>query len=586
MSIRIPRPEHPNPQWERTNWKNLNGTWEFEIDRSNSGIYRELWNKEHLESSITVPFCPESPLSGVNFKDFMLAVWYKKALTFREDELHGNRIILHFGAADFETTVYVNGTPAGLPHVGGYGSFEYDITDKLTVGDNDITVRCYDDTRSPRQAGGKQSPRFESHRCYYTRTTGIWQTVWYEIVPESYIRYARILPDLENVSVTIDAELCGKGDLSAEVYYEGKKVGEASKKKRSVTGQLEISLSEKHVWEIGNGRLYDLILRFGKDEVRSYFGLRSVEMNGMKFLLNGKSVFQRLVLDQGFYPDGICTAPTEEMLVKDIQCGLDAGFNGARLHQKVFEPRYLYHADKMGYLVWGEYGNWGLDYSDIANLSTFLPDWLSAIKRDFNHPSVIGWCPFNETWDYGEQKKRQDDALLRIVYEQTKQYDPTRPCIDTSGNYHVITDIFDIHDYDQNPETFKARFDEAYKSHTITERQARCSERQTWDGKLPLFLSEYGGIGFQLVNNDFETGRRKTDWSYGKSTGSYEEFYERYRGLTHALLDNPLMMGFCYTQLTDVEQEKNGLFTYEGRLPKFDMAILSEINKKKAAIED
>lgn len=586
MENHIPRPEHPNPQWERANWQNLNGTWEFEIDRSDSGIYRELWNKEHLEASITVPFCPESPLSGVNFKDFMLAVWYKKHLTFTESDLAGNRVILHFGAVDFETTVYVNGTPAGLPHVGGYGSFEYDITDLLRVGENDVTVRCYDDTRSPRQPAGKQSPRLESHRCYYTRTTGIWQTVWYEIVPEGYIKYARMIPDLENVSVMIDCELAGRGDLSAEVYYEGKKVGEASKKNLSVTGQLEVKLSEKHVWELGHGRLYDLVLRFGKDEVKSYFGLRSVEMDGMKFRLNGKSVFQRLILDQGFYHDGICTAPTEEMLVKDIQCGLDAGFNGARLHQKVFEPRYLYHADKMGYMVWGEYGNWGLDYSDIASLSTFLPDWLSAVKRDFNHPALIGWCPFNETWDYGEQKKRQDDALIRIVYEETKRYDPTRPCIDTSGNYHVLTDIYDIHDYDQDPVTFKERFDSAWKNGTITERQARCSERQTWNGKLPLFLSEYGGIGFQLVNNDFETGRRKTAWSYGKSTGSYEEFYERYKGLTHALLDNPLMLGFCYTQLTDVEQEKNGLFTYEERAPKFDMAIISEINKKKAAIED
>ena len=586
MEHRIPRPEHPNPQWERANWKNLNGTWEFEIDRSDSGIYRELWNKEHLESSITVPFCPESPLSGVNFKDFMLAVWYRKTLSFTEADLAGNRVILHFGAADFETTIWVNGTACGLPHVGGYGSFEYDITPFLQVGDNVVTVRCYDDTRSPRQPAGKQSPRFESHRCYYTRTTGIWQTVWYEIVPESYIKYARILPDLENVSVTIDAELVGRGDLSAEVYYEGRKVGEASKQNRSVTGQLEIKLSEKHIWEIGHGRLYDLVLRFGEDEVKSYFGLRSVELDGMKFRLNGKSVFQRLVLDQGFYHDGICTAPTEEMLIKDIQCGLDAGFNGARLHQKVFEPRYLYHADKMGYMVWGEYGNWGLDYSDIASLSTFLPDWLSAVKRDFNHPSIIGWCPFNETWDYGEQKKRQDDALIRIVYEETKRYDPTRPCIDTSGNYHVETDIYDIHDYDQDPVTFKERFDSAWKNGTITERQARCSERQTWNGKLPLFLSEYGGIGFQLVNNDFETGRRKTAWSYGKSTASYEEFYERYKGLTDAILDNPLMLGFCYTQLTDVEQEKNGLFEYETRAPKFDMEIISAINKRKAAIED
>ena len=512
----------------------------------------------------------------------MLCVWYKKTLTFTEEELSGNRVIFHIGAADFETKVWVNAQLIGLPHVGGFTSFEYDITSALKAGDNIVTIACYDDTRSPRQPGGKQSPRYESHRCYYTRTTGIWQTVWYEIVPESYVKYAKIIPDLENVSVSINAELCGTGDLSAEVFYEGKKVGEASKKNLSVNGQLEIQLSEKHVWELGAGRLYDLVIRFGKDEVKSYFGLRSIEMKDGKFLLNGKSVFQRLVLDQGFYPDGILTAPSEEALIKDIQCGLDAGFNGARLHQKVFEPRYLYNSDKMGYMVWGEYGNWGVDYSDIANLSTFLPDWMASVKRDFNHPSLIGWCPFNETWDYGPQAKRQDPNLLRIVYEQTKLYDPSRPCIDTSGNYHVVTDIYDIHDYEQNPEIFKENYDKLYKEGELHDR---FKARQTWKGE-PVFISEYGGIGFQLANNDYETGRRTTSWSYGKSTFSYEEFYERYKGLTHAIIDNPRMFGFCYTQLTDVEQDKNGLFNYEDRTPKFDMAIISEINKKKAAIED
>lgn len=581
MNTLIPRPEHPNPQWERKNWKCLNGTWQFEIDHGASGQDRKLHHAESLSSEIVVPFCPESSLSGVNNKDFMLCVWYKKAVSFTEEELAGNRVILHFGAADFETRVWVNGASAGLAHIGGYTSFEYDITKHLTAGENLITVCCLDDVRSPRQACGKQSGGYYSRGCHYTRTTGIWQSVWYEIVPENYVKYARIIPDLENVSVMIDAELCGKGDFSAEVFYEGKKVGEAAKVNCAVTAQLEVKLSEKHVWELGHGRLYDLVIRFGKDEVKSYFGLRSIAMDGPKFMLNGKSVFQRLVLDQGFYHDGICTAPSDEMLIKDIQCGLDAGFNGARLHQKVFEPRYLYHADRMGYMVWGEYGNWGLDHSDIANLSTFLPDWLDSVKRDFNHPSLVGWCPFNETWDYGAQKKRQDDRFLRIVYEETKRYDPTRPCIDTSGNYHVVTDIFDIHDYDQNPETFKERYDAAWKSGEIVEGNGNCRKRQKWDGKQPLFLSEYGGIGCKLPSED-----RSVSWSYGNATTSYEEFYKRYEGLTHALLDNPLMMGFCYTQLTDVEQEQNGLFLYETREPKFDMAVISRINKKKAAIED
>ena len=581
MSNFIPRPEHPNPQWERKTWKTLNGTWQFEIDNSSSGKDRKLYEAPSLSSEIIVPFCPESPLSGVNNKDFMACVWYKRAVSFTEQELDGNRVILHFGAADFETDVWVNGKSVGLPHVGGYTSFEYDITKQLTVGENVITVCCRDDVRSPRQGTGKQSQRFFSHECYYTRTTGIWQSVWYEIVPESYVKYARILPDLENLSVTIDAQLCGRGDLSVEVFYEGKKVGEAAKVNCSVTSQLEVKLSEKHVWEPGHGRLYDLVIRFGRDEVKSYFGLRSVELDGIKFKLNGKSVFQRLVLDQGFYHDGVCTAPTEEMLIKDIQCGLDAGFNGARLHQKVFEPRYLYHADRMGYMVWGEYGSWGLDHSDAANLSTFLPDWLDSVKRDCNHPSIIGWCPFNETFDFGPQRKRQDDRFIRLAYEETKRLDPTRPCIDSSGWFHVSTDIYDVHDYEQDPEAVRARYNEAVENGAFTEAMAICRRRQKWTPGQPLFVSEYGGIGFCLPRNDLEVS-----WSYGNATTSYEEFYARYEGLTHAILDNPLIMGLCYTQLTDVEQEQNGLFTFETREPKFDMEIISRINKKKAAIED
>ncbi len=579
MSNRIPRPEHPNPQWERKNWKNLNGKWQFEIDAVASGISRELWKKETLADEITVPFCPESTLSGIGNKDFMLCVWYKKILTFTADELAGNRVILHFGGADFTTTLWVNEKKIGLPHVGGSGSFEYDITAALTEGENSVVVCCEDDTRAPAQPGGKQSLKHYSYGCYYTRTTGIWQTVWYEIVPETYIKYARILPDAQNATVAINAELCGTGDLSAEVFYEGKKVGEAKKSGLSVTGQLEIALSEKHLWELGNGRLYDLVLHFGKDEVKSYFGLRTVEMKDGKFLLNGKSVFQRLVLDQGYYADGVWTAPTEEALVKDIECSLAAGFNGARLHQKVFEPRFLYHADRMGYMVWGEYASWGIDHSDIANLSTFLPDWMGVLKRDVNHPSIVGWCPFNETWDYGPQRKWQDNRFLGILYEQTKQFDPSRPCIDTSGNYHVVTDIYDVHNYEQDPAVFKEQYDRLFLENVLYERWPA---RQEWQGE-PVFVSEYGGIGVHLAERDAE---RKAAWSYGKSCAGYEEFYARYEGLTHAILDNPKIMGFCYTQLTDVEQEQNGLFTFEDRAPKFDMSIISRINKKKAAIED
>ena len=551
----------------------------FEIDNSQSGENRKLYEANTLAGEITVPFCPESELSGVGNKDFMMCVWYKKVVSFTEGDLDGNRVILHFGAADFRTKLWVNGKRVGMDHIGGYGSFEYDITSELVAGDNLVTVACYDNTRDPHQARGKQSELYHSHGCDYTRTTGIWQTVWYEIVPENYVKRADFYPDAINCTLSINAELAGSGDLSAEVFFEGKKVGEACKKNLSVSGQLEIALSEKHLWELGDGKLYDVVLRFGKDEVKSYFGLRSIELKDGKFLLNGRSVFQRLVLDQGFYHDGIYTAPTEDALVRDIELSMSVGFNGARLHQKVFEPRFLYHADRLGYMVWGEYGSWGLDHSDITSLSTFLPDWTSIVKRDFNHPAIIGWCPLNETWDYGPQKKRQNDDFLRIIYEQTKLIDPTRPCIDTSGNYHVITDIYDTHDYEQSVEIYRERYAALAERGELYDKFAPA--RQQWKGE-PFFLSEYGGIGFALAG---EKNKEKA-WCYGNSTQSYEEFYERYRGLTHTLLDNPRVMGFCYTQLTDVEQELNGLFFYETREPKFDVKTLYEINAKKAAIED
>ena len=590
----IPRPEHPNPQWERKNWKNLNGTWQFEIDCSCSGEERGLPEAQALSGTITVPFCPESKLSGVAVKDFMNCVWYKKDLTFTDAELTGNRILFHIGACDYETKVWVNGKSTGFSHRGGYTPIDLDITPWLHPGSNQITVAAYDDIRSFKQPGGKQSARYDSYRAYYTRTTGIWQTVWYEIVPENYIRYARLTPDLENGTVSIEVELVGSGDFTAEAYYGGKLVGTATKKNKSVTAQLELSLSEVYPWELGNGRLYDLILRFGQDEVKSYFGLRSIELKGGKFYLNGTPVFQRLILDQGYYPESITTAPTEEALIRDIQCGMAAGFNGARMHQKVFEPRYLYHADRLGYMVWGEYGSWSMDITSLDAVAIFLPQWLESIRRDYSHPALITWCPFNETWDtchhYPEsQSIEQNNDVVRIIYEQTKLLDPTRPCVDTSGNYHVKTDIYDVHDYEQDPAVFKANYDKLvtegilWDRHHLRWRYNGRTEgtRQTWQGE-PVHVSEYGGIGIHVETDE----QRKKSWSYGNAAKSYEEFYARYKALTDALLDNPRVFGFCYTQLTDVEQEKNGLFTYAGRQPKFDLEIISAINRRKAACEE
>ena len=574
MTDYIPRWELPVPQMERKEWCNLNGTWDFAFDFGRSGMEQGFGQKtEWNDQKIIVPFCPESELSGVHYTDFIPAVWYHRTFTLDASQCAG-KIYLHFGAVDYECHVFVNGTEAGW-HKGGYASFAFEISSLVKEGENHLVVYAEDDTRSPMQPTGKQSDRYASYGCSYTRTTGIWQTVWMEFVPVAHIVSTQYYPNIADNTVTIKAVVSGEGTFTAEASYEGSPCGTASAKAACVNVFVTVPLSERHLWQPGEGNLYDLKLTFGDDEVKSYFGLREVKLDGYRFLINGVSVFQRLVLDQGFYPDGIYTAPSDEALQNDIRLSMAAGFNGARLHQKVFEPRFLYHCDRMGYLVWGEMASWGFDISDYSSYEAFLPEWMEVLARDFNHPAIIGWCPFNETWDY--EGRRQKDGLIRNTYRATKQYDTTRPCIDTSGNYHVETDIYDVHDYQQNPEIFGQSFD-AFGEGTGPFRDEH-SARQQYTPGLPMFVSEYGGIKWATDTSDEKA------WGYGDGPKTKEEFVERYRGLTNVLLRNPKMFGFCYTQLTDVEQEQNGIYTYH-REPKMDVRAFYEINTQKAAIED
>lgn len=587
--MNIPRAEHPNPQWERETWKNLNGPWEFEFDFGCSAVERRLWEKERFDREILVPFCPESRLSGIGYTDFINGVAYRRNFELSQEELSG-RVLLHFGAVDYEASVYVNGTLVGS-HKGGYTSFCFDITKHVAPGPNTLFVAVKDDVRSGLQPKGKQAHLYASSGCDYTRTTGIWQTVWLEFVPERHIQSAKYYPDPANGKVTVTGLVQGQGTLQLTTLWEDKPVGEAALSVEDGFFTVQLDLSETHLWEPGKGGLYTLLLSFGEDRVKSYFGLRTAKFQGRKFLLNGKSLFQRFVLDQGFYPDGIYTAPTEEDLVKDIQLSFAAGFNGARLHEKVFEARFLYHCDRLGYLVWGEYPNWGLDHAHPLSTETYLNQWSEAVERDFNHPAIIGWCPFNETWGYREE--REKNALLTSLYKLTKQLDPTRPCIDSSGNYRVLSEVYDIHDYDQDTQSFQARWDGL--TDRIRETGGVIPEEdpffnsapegpsgrapffnQPYDNQ-PIFVSEYGGIRWP---DDTVEG-----WGYGNAPATPEEFFARYKGLTEALLNNPEIFGFCYTQLYDVEQEVNGLYTY-GRAQKFDISLIRKINQQKAAIED
>jgi beta-galactosidase/beta-glucuronidase len=572
----IPRPEYPRPQLVRADWMNLNGEWGFEIDQSVSGEARGLSFDKPLTSKILVPFCPESDLSGVGEKDFMASVWYRREVTLPEawQQTH-KRILLHIGACDYETTVWVNGEKAGK-HLGGYVSFSFEITDLLKPGANTIVIRAVDDLRCGLQPHGKQSDRFGSYGCLYTRTTGIWQTVWLEAVPGTYLSSVRYYPEIDQSQVTIQARIDGNTAgyrLQAVALAKGVEVGRADVPASSLV-TFTIALSERHLWEPGAPFLYDIqftLVKAGQaeDTVSSYFGLRNIVIDGKRVLINHKSVFQRLVLDQGFYPDGIYTAPTEEALKGDIELSMAMGFNGARLHQKVFEPRFLYWADKMGYLTWGEMASWGLDLANPYALERFLTEWLEIVERDFNHPSIVGWCPFNET------NPQQNPEVLRMTYRATKAIDLTRPVIDTSGYVHVETDIYDCHNYEQDPRKFIAAF-EAFKTSDVI-YQNFPKDDAAYLGQ-PYFVSEYGGIWWNPGQLDDKS------WGYGDRPRTEQQFLQRYKELTEALLQNPNMFAFCYTQLTNVEQEVNGLYTYD-RHAKFDPAIICQINSQRAAIE-
>jgi beta-galactosidase/beta-glucuronidase len=566
----LPRPEHPSPQMQRAEWLNLNGTWQFaETDDEKDMSW--LSDKAYPDT-IVVPFCRESILSGLARTGFVKNVWYRR--TFQKPaDWKSPRTRLHIGACDWKTTVWVNGQQVG-EHLGGSAPLCFEITDQLKPGDNTIVIHAFDDTRSGLQATGKQAHSEKSEGCVYTRTTGIWQTVWLEGVGPTFLGDVRIEPDAKHTRVLLQSEVDGPCDgvtLKAVATLDGKEVASAETPADWRNNQLVLNLAEKRLWSIEDPFLYDLkiiLLHDGRpvDQVNSYFGLREVTIRGAAILINGKPVFQRLILDQGFYPTGIWTAPSDEALRNDIKLSQAAGFNGARLHQKVFEPRFLYWADKLGYLIWGEFPNWGLDYAKTGIHLPVIDEWVEVLRRDRNHPSIIGWCPFNESGPVS-------GPLQKVVYDVTQAVDPSRPVIESSGWYHGVPnpDVLDAHDYDQNPATFRVKWDKAFAS-TVLAREYHEDSRT--NGFLPFFISEFGGIGWNVSGG----------WGYGASPKRLDEFYARFQGLVDAQLDNRHLFGYCYTQLTDVEQEQNGLYTYD-RKPKFDVKRLHAIQSCPAAYE-
>ncbi len=592
-----PRPEYPRPRLIRdTTWLNLNGIWEFEKDAVNSGFGRNLQNVAPYSQSILVPFCPESKLSGIEDTDFMLAVWYRRSFTL--PAFDGKRILLHFGAVDYQSTVWVNGQIVG-EHRGGYTPFTFDITSAAKEGENVIVLHAEDDTRSDYIPSGKQSEQPYNYGCMYTRSTGIWQTVWVEIVPRTYVVNTKLTPDVDNRTLHCQIKLAGGANrlpLKATVVRDGVDLFSKTVVCNATSALFDMTFPEDVemlLWDVGQPNLYDLRIEVGDDSVLAYFGMRKVTLTETHLEINDRPVFMRLVLDQGYYPDGIYTAPTDDDLRRDIELAMSVGFNGARLHMKIFEPRLIYWADKLGYILWGEFENWGLnDSRENAFLAT-QPEFLAEMERDYNSPAIIGWCPFNET-----SAERNYD-VFRAMYNDIHAIDPVRPVIDSSGWMHVITDIYDVHDYEQNPAIFRRRYVDELCAGKVFVNFPEHGE--VYEGQ-PYFVSEFGGTFWDI---DAVTAVHKTSdglvyrnsgvaiedgndsrnaWGYGKSPEDMKEFYDRFEGLVTALLDSPRVCGYCYTQLTDVFQEKNGLFAFDRR-SKFDPAILHEIQTRKAAIE-
>ncbi|MBS0663058.1 MAG: beta-galactosidase [Verrucomicrobia bacterium] len=606
-----PRPEYPRPQLVRRDWLCLNGRWQFEIDQGDSGLDRGLVQRP-LRGSIIVPFCPESKLSGVENTDYLNAVWYRREVAIPA-AWKGRRILLHFQASDYDTFVWANGIEVGR-HRGGMTPFSCDLTEVAAPGRKiTLVVRARDNARET-MPSGKQAWTYANAGCHYTRTTGIWQTVWLEPVPKrAHLQRPKIIPDLANRRFAIEqpvqgaqagliyrARLC---DAQGVVSETSTRCGEGFYPRLD----LAVPVDRVRPWSPEDPHLYDLELELvdeqGRivDAARSYAGLRSICLDGYAVKLNGRAVFQRLVLDQGYYPDGILTAPTDAALVKDIELSLAAGFNGARLHQKVFEERFLYHADRLGYLVWGEFSDWGLGGSEAVRGWWQQPDgtivrggnhngpnypvsqvtqWLEALQRDFNHPCIVGWCPLNESQRRLDERITVHDDTMRALFLATKLYDATRPVLDVSGYCHAVpeSDIYDGHDYDQNPKTFRQRHDGLLADRPFVKDELH-HQSIPWRPGQPYFVSEFGGI---LWNPKAKPGER--GWGYGNGPKTLEEFYSRFEGLCAALLDNPRMFGYCYTQLTDVFQEQNGIFYFD-RKRKYDLKRVREAQIRPAAIE-
>jgi beta-galactosidase/beta-glucuronidase len=583
----LPRPEYPRPQFARSLWFNLNGEWEFAFDDANQGLNEAWHDGRELPQRIIVPFAYQTLLSGVNDKAIHEIVWYARSFEI-PDLFHKRDLLLNFGAVDYACTVWVNGQEVGHNR-GGHVPFQFDIAPYLQPGKNRLTVRV-EDRQDPEQPRGKQSHTGLPESIDYYCTTGIWQTVWLEPVPSIRIEELRMVThakrNLLELTVFLHAPSAA-WRVEVEVLEQGKRVAIGEDQTAVATGRLAITIPYAKHWSPESPHLYDLQVRLYDgdkllDEIGSYVGMRGIELREGKFLLNGKPTYLKLVLDQGYWPEGYLTAPSEEALQTDIGWVKLFGFNGVRKHQKIEDPRWLYWCDRLGLLVWEEMPN-AREWSPKAE-DQLSAEWQNAVRRDYNHPCIVAWVPVNESMGFpglGQEHAGQYAFIERMV-RVTRRLDSTRPVIDNDGWEHTdITDICAIHDYTPTAEKLSARY----------ESMARAGELplKVWVSDKPLFargsryrrqpivLSEVGG--FLAIPKDTPAEKRDMLYQFYDSFETLEELLEKYRDLMAGIASLKFVAGFCYTQLTDIEQEINGLLTYD-RQPKLMAEDVAAIHRE------
>lgn len=569
----IPRPEYPRPDFQREKWLALNGEWDFSFD------------EPIFDQKILVPFACETKLSGIHDTSFHNAVWYRRSFSLPEP-MHDRQILLHFGAVDYTCRLWVNDQFI-REHTGGQCGFSADITDALNAsGENVIVLEARDDPADLEMPRGKQYWKPESESIFYTRTTGIWQSVWLEAVSPMHLCSCRITPLFDERSVRFSYALSAAPQhvtLTAEITFRGKTAGAVSVTPTSARGAFDWQIDqsalsawnyqEDLVWTPEQPNLFDVTFRILEhgcevDAVQSYFGMRKVSIQNGQFLLNNRPYYQKLVLDQCYWPESLLTAPSDEAFIRDIELTKAMGFNGVRKHQKVEDPRYLYHADRMGLLVWGEIGAAYLYSEQYAD--RIYREWLDVLRRDYNHPCIVVWTPLNESWGVQEietdpRQQAHSEAMVAI----TKSMDTTRLVVDNDGWEHTNGDLLTIHDYSPSGEMLRAHLGSMDAILALRPAQrALFVGRHAYAGQ-PILLSEFGGVKFVPGTE------AQHSWGYCEAD-SCAAFAGKLRELFDAVRACPLVDGYCYTQLTDVETEQNGLLTYD-RTPKLPLETICAI---------